>query len=241
MSDDVQFKECYYPIINDFTTYDQAVDVVSAWEAIIRYSYSEILSYFDRFPKISFSGLTPDFTVTFNNSYGIIFEMKRSFPEDDIGFIKELKQLKKYDSDLPLKNDSSGGTIVPSRCDIVLLISSNQSNHIFKRINKLLKKEGISFNKNLIFIEYSYNQIDTHSRYIFKKFMGENGKFQDEFNPIENSFEHILGDEAKSFECLTKFLVDFKVAELICNDPPPNLYLAVILWTKIFMYYLDAG
>ncbi len=242
MSDDEdsQTSECIRNLINDFKTYDQAVDVVSCLESVFKHGYKDWLTYFDRFPYISSSDLTPDFTVLLNGDYGLIFEVKRTFPRDDIGFRKEVEQLLSYDKELEFKSDNSGKSVIPGVHDIVIIISANQANQIFNRLDKLIKKDpSLNFKNNLIFMEYFYNTIDTEARYVYRKFMGENRDFRDNFLPECNRLEYILGECAGSLECYPRHFMQYKVNQVLCNDTPPNLYTAVFLWTKIFYNYLS--
>jgi hypothetical protein len=242
MSDDEDTlaSKCIKSLINDFKTYDQAVDVVSCLESVFKFGYKNWLSYFDRFPYISSRDLTPDASVLFDEKYGLIFEVKRTFPKDDVGFKKEVEQLLSYDKKLEFKCDSSGRTLIPETHDIVLIISATQSNQIFNRLNKLIDEDqDFRFENNLIFMEYFYNTSDTEARYVFRKYMGKNRKFRDEFLPEKERLEYILGECSKSLECYPRHFMQYKVSQVLCNDKPPELYMAVFLWTKIFYSYLS--
>lgn len=234
-----KFYSCFNNLIDEFLTYDQTVDVVSCWETIFKYGYKNDMIYFDRYPNIQPNGLTPDFTALFNKNYGLIFEVKRTFPRDEVAFKKEIEQLLSYDADLSLKADSSGKMIAPTVHDIVLVVSGIDSNEIFTRLNKVVdESKQFHFENNLILIEYIY-QTNRTSRYIFRKFMGENKKFRDESLPPDTRLEYILGDQAKPFKCYPLHFMKYKVSEVLCNDQPPMLYMAVFLWTKVFYNYLD--
>lgn len=231
---------CIKNLINDFKTYDQAVDVVSCLESVFKFGYKNWLTYFDRFPYISSSDLTPDFSVLLNKKYGLIFEVKRTFPKDDIGFKKEVEQLLSYDKKLEFKCDRLGRTLIPDTHDIVLIISATQSNQIFNRLNRLIEENlDFKFENNIIFMEYFYNTSDTEARYVFRKFMGVNREFRDTFLPEKERLEYILGECAGSLECYPRYFMQYKVNQVLCNDKPPELYTAVFLWTKIFYSYLS--
>lgn len=98
---------CIDNIYKTFLTYDTAVDIVSCFESFFINSYRNELIYFDRFPTIPPKRLTPDFTVLFDN-YGLIFELKKTFPREEKAFEKELNQLLKYDSNLEFKANENG-------------------------------------------------------------------------------------------------------------------------------------
>ena len=235
------FQNCYKNLVNGFTTYDQAVDVVSCIESIFRYAYKDELLYFDRFPSIPPTNLTPDFTVLFQGDYGLVFEVKRTFPQDDLAFEKEINQLLSYDNVIELKSSDDGQRAKPAIHDIVLVISADNSNEIFNRINHLLReKANFRFRNNIIFMEYFYNTNDSESHYVFRKFLGENRGFRDESLPEDKRLEYQLGEKGKSFKCYPKHFIKYKVNEVLCNDKPYELYMSVFLWTKVFYSYLDA-
>lgn len=177
------FRTCYNSLIDEFTTYDQTVDVVSCWESIFRNGYKDKIRYFDRYPNIPPNGLTPDFTVLFNKNYGLIFEVKRTFPQDENAFKNEMRQLLSYDADLALKADNSGNRIIPKVHDIVLVVSAMDSYQILGRFNNIANEsEEFDFENNVIIMEYFY-QTNRTSRYVFRKLMGENRNFRDESLP----------------------------------------------------------
>lgn len=231
------FSDCLKKQMNDFTRYDQTVDVISGLEAFFDYIYDDKLKYFDRFPEIPPEGLTPDLTVLFKNNYGIVFEIKRTFPKDDVGFSKEIHQLLSYDGSVSFRSDKKGNRIVPYVYDIVLLINSSDSNEIFSRLNRLFDDKDIKFNNNLILMDYNYESADTESKYIIKTYAGNNKTFRDNFS--SNSLDKILGEQAKSIKCYPRHFMKYKVNEVLCNDEPSTLYLAVYFWSKIFYNYLS--
>ncbi len=227
---------CIDTIYKDFVTYDVAVDVVSCFESFFNNEdYKNHLIYFDRFPLIPPTELTPDFTVLFDN-YGLIFELKQTFPLNDKAFEKEIRQLEKYDSDLYFKSNEQGGKVKPEIQDIVLVLDSQDSNKIFKRLNQKVTDSKFKFKKNLIYLDYSFRS-DTGC-YSFRKFAGDNKIFRDDSLPI--SLEKTLGQDSDSLVITPEQFMDHKTIKVLCNDSPPSLYMAVFLWSKILHYYLDA-
>ena len=72
----VDLAECVDRLLHGFTTYDRAVDVVSAFETAFttRISLPGTVRHFERFPRIPGdrgSTLTPDFTVVFHDGTGL--------------------------------------------------------------------------------------------------------------------------------------------------------------------------
>lgn len=226
--------------MKEFTIYDKSVDIVSCLESFFKNSYKDELIYFDRFPSISLPSkkLRPDFTLLFDN-YGLIFEVKNTFPNEDIPFKKELKQLLTYDANLSFKCDNKGNRKVPDVHDIVLIIDSKDSNSIFKRINHKIKNDSeLKFENHIIYLDYNYSHEEAY--YSFEKYAGEGGRFRDSSLPLDKQLEKKLGEKGESIRVNPDKFLEFKSNNVICNDAPPKLYMAVILWSKIFYYYLDA-
>ena len=97
-----RIRRCQEELMKAFRVYDQTVDVVSCLQCISEEWLK--VQYFDRYPEMPTEKanhrLTPDFTILFNDGYGIIVDVKRTFPNDEIAFKKELKDLKEYDRKL---------------------------------------------------------------------------------------------------------------------------------------------
>jgi len=230
---------CMDAIYKDFVTYDIAVDIVSCFESFFNnIDYKDHLIYFDRFPSIPPKGLTPDFTVLFDN-YGLIFEVKKTFPMLERPFEKEIRQLRKYDQNLEFKANEHGDRIKPDVQDIVLIIDGQDSNKIFKRLNKKIEENGeFKFQHNLIFLDYLFRP-DTGC-YSFRKYAGQNNIFRDASLPEGIQLERSLGQDSDSLLIMPEQFMEYKAIKVLCNDTPPNLYMAVFLWSKILHYYLDA-
>ena len=234
-------NKCKKDLIDSFSTYDQTVDVVSCWQSILSYSYRDRLTYFDRFPDLSPHRLTPDFTAVFNGKYGIVFEVKRTFPNEEVPFRKEIDQLLAYDNDdIEFKINNDGKTTKLKNHDIVLLLKAeSSSNEVFLRLNRIIEDESeLVFRNNLIFLEYFYTSKDRVSRYVFRKFLGENRKFRDKSLPGDIRLETILGT-GKSLSSYPKHFIKFKFNYVLCNDQPPPLYMSVFLWSKVLFNYLE--
>jgi len=121
----VDVAECVQRLLHGFTTYDRAVDVVSAFEMAFTTSNSDVpgtVRRFERFPRIPTDGgatLTPDFTVVFNDGTGLVGEIARlALHENSAESL--CRQIEKYDA-LRQLPDGSGMTAV-SQTDVLLLV-----------------------------------------------------------------------------------------------------------------------
>lgn len=236
--------ECMEDLVIKVNTYDQAVDIVSCWESFLTYSYSEHFPdfYFDRFPSMRDNGnsLTPDFTVLFDEKYGIVFEVKRTIGDSDNAIKKLVEQLKSYDQSLPFKSKSS--EITPTNHDIVLIIEHGASREIANRIDRFISEnEGYSFTKSLIIIEYHFNSRDAHCRYEFDKVLISEKEFNDSSLPLEKRLENKMGSSGdyQTLKIFPKHFLNYKVRKVIMNDEPPPIYLICFLWHKVLYHYLS--
>lgn len=231
-------------LLKEFSVYDKAVDIVSCWESSLNYIYAEEFDrfYFDRFPSLDADqgSLTPDFTVFFDESYGLIGEIKRTFPDDRKAFLSELEQIANYDDELGLKH-AEGDYTVPETCDIVIIIEGSSAPQIGTRLQRIIQEEEeFDFTKNPVLIRYHFNQDALMSRYEFQRVTQLEFEFQDDLD-AENSLSYILGEEGEyqTLSVYPKHFSSFKVRKPICNDAPPGPYLATFLWHKIFPDYLN--
>lgn len=240
MGDRKKYENCFDNLIEKFNTYDQYVDVVSCWEAFLEDSYSDLFPnfQFDRFPSIPIKGrgpFTPEFTVYFNDEYGIVFEVKRTFPRGEEAFEKELNQLKKYSNfDLSFKTPNSRKK--PDKYDIVLLTGHIASMNTAKRIQDRLDSGEIQLDSNLVLIEYMYPREDVELGYQFRRIPILEQNFRDDCLSEKYSLSKkmkLKNPKNNIFVSLNDF-IDYKARGVLCNDKPPPLYLACYLWHKVF-------
>jgi hypothetical protein len=232
---------------NEFHVYDQAVDVVSCWETALGHIYSDVFNdyYFERFPSIpsddTEDDLTPDFTVFFNDEYGIIGEVKRTFPDNDVAFNKELDQIANYDSDLEIRTGNDD-RVAPETCDIILIISGSSAPQIGTRIkDRLGPARQFQIDRNIVLLRYQYNSDATLSRYEFQRVTQLDHEFRDTSLPDDISLSSLLGEEGDydTMKVYPKHFTPLKARKPLCNDQPPEPYLASILWHKVFPEFLS--
>ncbi|MFB6186525.1 MAG: hypothetical protein ABEI86_06630, partial [Halobacteriaceae archaeon] len=237
--------ECIEEHLKRFQVYDKTVDIVSCWEAVLNYSYGNEFPdfFFDRFPTLQQedgSTITPDFTAYFSTEYGLIGEIKRTFPKDKKAILEELKQIEKYDQNLSLQN-KAGDYVIPDTYDIVVLIEGSSAPQIGTRLQRLIKDPEVEFDSQPVLMRYQFNQDALDSRYEFQRVTELQYEFQDDHLPVENTLYNTIG-EGGDYDTLStkpKYFKSYKVQKLLCNDTPPGPYLATLLWHKIFPEYLS--
>jgi len=195
--------------------------------------------FFDRFPRIPVNWnadpLTPDFSIFFNNDYGIVFEISRTFPREDEALAKEMEQLLSYDKITTLNNGQDQENI--NNYDIVLLLSILDSNEISSRIKKYLETKNIKFNHNFIILEYTFNSSDTKPYYLFRKNYIYQSKFSDYF-PTNISLANTMDILNRSIRVNIEHMIEYKLKGVLCNDQPPPVYLIGHIWHKVLNLYL---
>jgi len=87
---------------------------------------------------------------------------------------------------------------------------------------------------NLVIIDSFYEDSSVKSRYVFRAIPGQDMGFRDENLPEEKRLQAKLVEEQESISVYPKHFVDIKAREVLCNDQPPPLYMAVFLWTRVF-------
>lgn len=235
MSDEREaFHSCIDNLREAFRVHDQTVDIVSCWQSFLQHSFPEALQYFDRFPEDPETELTPDFTAHFGD-YGLIGEIKRTFPKDQTAFEKEMEQLISYDQQMELQCDDQGNRDTPETQDILLvLFDPSAAFEIAKRVQDYLSERDEALTGNLVIIDSFYEDSSVKSRYVFRAIPGQPMGFRDESLPEEKRLQTKVVEEQKSISVYPKHFVDIKAREVLCNDQPPPLYMAVFLWTRVF-------
>jgi hypothetical protein len=234
---------CEKKLKASFSSHDQAVDVVSCWHSFFDSIYSGKGDglYFDRFPRIGASKLTPDFTMLFSDKYGIVAEVARSIDYDMDVLESKARQLKSYDVQMSLSAGRGHDAVVPETVDILLLLHTTYSNRGTKLLFDLLeRRKEFKPENNLIVMDYDFSQSDAQTMYVFKKMLYEkNGYFRDSALPDEKRLEKMLGIEQKPLKCSPDKFVVNKATYALCNDAPCPIYLATRLWDRVLMLLLS--
>lgn len=235
--------ECIEEHLTRFQVYDKAVDIVSCWEAYLSYIYrSEFTDfYFDRFPSLEAGEkeLTPDFTAFFSDEYGLIAEIKRTFPNGDTAIRSELEQIAEYDQELAIQT-GDGDYVTPEKYDIMVLIEGSSAPQIGLRLQRIIDDGDEDFDAEPVLLRYQYNQDALRSRYEFQRVTQLQYEFKDDHLDIEETLYSTIGEggDYETLPCYPQHFKSNKVQKPLCNDTPPGPYLATFLWHKIFPEYL---
>lgn len=228
----VDVAECVDRLLRGFTTYDRAVDVVSAFEMVFTTSHSEVpgtVRHFERFPRVpgeEGETLTPDFTVVFEDGTGLVGEIARLALHD--GSVESLcRQIQKYDrlAQLPEGDELTAVT----QTDVLLLVPQTVGVAAVKRIvvDRFSNAEH-PYKPSVppCVVQFAFDE----DRYIFQRLLEpRNGTLRDcdRADGLGRWFE-----ENGDFKAKPKRFSDIKAARAFINDPVDALYLATHLWAK---------
>jgi len=230
----IDLAECVDRLLQGFTTYDRAVDVVSAFEMAFTTSKSAVpatVRHFERFPRIPAEGsspLTPDFTVLFEDGTGLVGEIARLALHDNS--VESLcRQIQKYDGVRQLP-DGPALTDV-SQTDVLLLVPQSVGVGAVKRIVVDRFADPAHPYKPSVppcVVQFAFDE----DRYIFQRLLEPlNGQLRDgdRADGLGRWFE-----ENGDFKAKPVRFSDIKTARAFVNDPVDKLYLATHLWAKTF-------
>jgi hypothetical protein len=237
------FSECVDKLLDDFKLYDKTVDLVSCWE----FFYTKVapirenILLFDRFPRLispqerERDRKTPDFAVLVSESYGLVGDVKSGFPREELAFLRHLERLKKYDQPLSFKSGPKSEPISPTTHDIVLIIPFRDAQEIVIRIEDLLRKGAVKFERSLVVFEWVYE----NDEYIFRKVARQAADFSDASVPEEMRLSKHFTSLGRSLKVSPDNIKRINATWQFCNDEPKPIYTIVFLWTKILYQLLN--
>ncbi|TWP51556.1 hypothetical protein FKR81_15285 [Lentzea tibetensis] len=229
---DEKTANCERKLLEDFATYDQHVDVVSAFEWMFTdpnvKSLPSTVKHFERFPKIKVSNtltLTPDFTVLFADNTAIVGEIAK-FATHENSVDKLCKQLANYDT-LPGIPAGAGKLAKASHADVMQIVSMRLGPQAVQRIIiDRLRNPDHPYKPSHAPVIVQYARED--QTYMFQRVLRkENGSLHcNERQPnIGDYLDEGLNISASRF-------VKIKSARALINDQADRLYLATHLWAK---------
>jgi len=233
-------------LLDQFSTYERAVSVVNSVEGHLKKHYSDLLQFFDRYPEIPRDGLaplTPDFTIVFKGEYAVICEAKRGMGSSDDSLRDRFNQLLSYDDTLALRAAPGDAYDLKSADhDILVILNSSYAPKETKRIKPLLsdaRKDG-KLNRSLVVFGVHYDTQEAQARWVYNWMPGSE-KFRDEGLPEGRRLSVRHQDEADPIVVFPVTFSQIHAVHYFCNDAPPPIYLAVVLWSRVFRSMLPIG
>lgn len=221
-------------LLAGFDTYDQHVDVVSAFEWV--FSDPEVkqmpstVTHFERFPRVrgdDGTELTPDFTVLFNDGSAIIGEIaKVGLAEESVDHL--CQQLGKYATvtEVPA---GGGAAVATTHVDVMCITPMKAGLDVYERvIVERYREPGNAFKPPAppCIVQFSRDE----NSYTFQRIRADgNGTlFAGERDP------HIQRYLDRGFSPPVRHFIRVKVARPYINDPVDVLYLCTQLWTRVW-------
>jgi len=223
---------------HSFRTYNDSVDVISGWETVFGvFNRHFDKYYFDRFPQETAEDIeyTPDFTVHFNNNYGIVGKILPKAMENDPSTIAEklLNMLAECDDSYKV-SDSNDTLVNTATTDFVAFVPDEYSSEFGNILNTKLSNNDPELDNNVVLIRYGMD--DQRANYIFQRETSLEDEFREDALPDEESLNETIGPDGgyKSYKLGTKEFLRPKSTKPIYNTKPPHSYLATYLWMKEF-------
>jgi len=226
--------ECVERLLRGFTTYDRAVDVVSAFEMAFTTSHSDVpgtVEHFERFPRVPDADgnkLRPDFSVVFKDGAGLVGEIARlALPDNSVESV--CAQIAKYDALSVLPGPD--GLVEVTYTDVLLLVPQSVGVAAVKRIVvERYAAPAHPYKPDVppCVVQYAFDE----DRYIFQRLL-------EPTNGVLRDGDRIDGlgrwfDENGDFKAKPSRFSDIKADRAFMNDPVDVLYLATHLWAKSF-------
>ena len=234
MSPAADVGECVERLLHGFTTYDRAVDVVSAFEMAFTSSETGVpatVRHFERFPRVpdeDGNTLTPDFSVVFEDGGGLVGEIARiALPDNSVDSL--CAQIAKYDRLMQLPGPDAAAEV--RFVDVLVLVPQSVGVAAVKRIvveRYAAPAHWYSPSVPPCVVQFAYDE----DRYIFQRLLEPmNGILRDGDRPdgLGRWFEQ-NGD----FKAKPSRFSGIKADRAFMNDPVDPLYLATHLWAKTF-------
>lgn len=219
--------------LDEFNTYDQHVDVVSAFEWLFTdpgvKGLPATVAHFERFPRIprdQGDTLTPDFTVLCNDGTAIVGEIALHNNSVD----KLCQQIAGYAALDRVPNATGGYTRVENP-DVLQLVRNQNGLSTVKRVvvdRYLHPGHPYKPARPPVIVQYAR----TDSAYTFQRLPNpENGSLSTPAGREPNVGKYLDNDlhvKAEQF-------IHIKSRHAFINDPVPALYLATHLWARTWL------
>jgi hypothetical protein len=220
-----------------FSNYERTVWVINSVEGHLLRYYRDVLICFDRFPAFPMgdgSTLTPDFAVSFINDFHFIGEVKRALGLDQRTIEQNFEQLVRYDQNLKFRRapGEPHDWAVASH-DLVLFVNVEHARKEAKKLRQLIEADGRPTRPVIIF-HIAYDQQQAKARWILSCITDLSGRFSDAQLPEEKRLSIRHQDNEEPIVIYTNEFAALQATQSFCNDDPPNIYTAVILWARVF-------
>jgi len=206
-------------VADAFSNYDQSVEIVCCWHSWFADVDGAV---FDHYPCVDIGGVdcTPDFLVSFDEGYRLVGELCRLSMEHK-GFKSSVEQAIGYSNLSP-------------ETDVMLLVPHDYADQAEKRMldEGLLRTEADS--EPVVVLSFVRTDANRVTQWVFKRpTQFRKVSFRDQFVG-ELSLHRKMTVTLEGLKVPPKYWRDMKIRFPLCNDQPPALYIACVLWEKVF-------
>lgn len=230
----------------EFTNYERTVWVVNSVEGHLVKYYSDLLICFDRFPEFPREGLdplTPDFTVSFIGDYHLIGEIKRALGGSEKAVEETFEQIADYAQTLRFKTVAGGAhDHEVERHDIIVFVNLEHARKEARKLRQLVlaARERGEFGSAIAVFSATYDSQQAKARWIFECVNEESDRLTDDALPEERRLSKRHQDDANTIVVYPDQFTAIQAVHHFCNDNPPAIYTAVILWSRVFPRLIPA-
>jgi hypothetical protein len=224
----------------EFSNYERTVWTVNSIEGHLRKHYSDLLKCFDRYPRLprpDRAPLTPDFCVVFQGPYALVGEVKRALGLDQVSITTRYAQLKGYDEKLHLRSAPGGAYDYESDShDILLFINLEYAKKEAKKLSELIagdRKLG-HFQRAVSVFGATYDSQQAKAKWIFTWIESSGESLRDTNLPVARRLSKRHQEDGEAIVVYTDEFAGLQAVHHFCNDEPPDVYLAVLLWSRVF-------
>lgn len=233
-----QYERCVEESFTEFSAYDEAVDIVAAWEQFL--SDISIPNAFDfRWfpdPITTKSGTEcgPTFTASLTQEYSIVADVIQEVPNDPETFRERLAPFTTIEPNAIVHNGTT-----PEIVDICLHISDEHAQTARVHLDSF---DGAFLrDPNIVPLEFKLIDQDTTPKYKFERMslVGEN--FRDKSLPDHSRMSDRMSSDGglASIQIQVSDFDRHKATGVLCNKQPPSLYLACHMWDRVFYDQLN--
>lgn len=237
------FGDCEKELLREFHIYDQYVDVVSVFEALLTdvSPLRQTVRHFERYPSVHQTDgrqLTPDFTVLFDDETGLVGEIGRVARNTE-SLDDCCDQLLSYDG-LEALPDGEGGLVAVRHVDVLFLTPFTDGVKVARRIlEDCLNDPDHRYSpaRSPCVVQYALEDSILNTRYVFERVPHPENGAPREDTRLADDQGRTLGIGSWLIEDNVKVSPELfervKVGRAFMNDPIDRLYMAVHLWSQV--------
>lgn len=226
-----------------FSNYERTVWVVNSIEGHLLKYYGKELIHFDRFPRFPQEGgqpLTPDFAACFVGDFNLIGEVKRALGTSGFALAATHEQICRYDQALKFrKSEGSAHDHEVKSHDILIFANIEYARKEAKQLRGLIRETGRPKRPVIIF-SVTFDNQQLKPRWILSCLTDFSDRFSDAGLPAEKQLSRRHQDDEESLIISTSEFAAIQATHAFCNDTPPPIYTAVMLWARVLPKLMPA-